>query len=142
MPFPVQGASNNIRSKKFSNRKDVKSDLFERIASNKGLIFEVNKEFPIYKSLREELSPKQASKLNVLMRLVSTKINSIRKTHESKSFVELNDEDSNLSEADMVLSIQVLLEHGIDKKVIKSNVLPEMGYTIETLPEKIIKMLN
>ncbi len=129
--------------KKFSNRKDVKTELFEQIASNKGAILEVNKEFPIYKSLSDELLPEQLSKFRVLMRLVSTKINSLKKTHEPRPFVELNNNSNNsLSEEDILLSIDVLLDNKIDKKIIKNTILPEMGYTIDTLPEKIIKKLN
>ena len=128
--------------KKFFNKKDVKLDLFERRATNKGLMFEINQEFPIYKTLIEKLSPLQLSKLNVLMKLIFTKINSIRKTHESKPFVELKDKSSDLSVADITTSINTLLDNGVDKKYIKNNILPELGYSMDTLPNEIMKLLD
>ena len=76
------------------------------------------------------------------MKIVSTTVNSIRKAHEPKPFVELNEQIDDLSAADLVLAIKTLLENNIEKKYIKSNVLPKMGYAIDTLPDEVLRMLG
>ena len=72
----------------FENSQEQKTknhvQLFERTYSNKGSILEVNNNFPLVKSLQEFLNKKQKTQLNLLLRMINTRVNNIRHVHEEK----------------------------------------------------------
>jgi len=114
--------------------------LFEKKASNKGVLLEINKKFPLLENLIEDLSKEQKSKLNFLLRMINTRINIIRHSHEDKPFVGLEEKDG-ISNAELISNIKELKKH-ISVVDIKNKFLPTLGYTVETLPNEVFELLK
>lgn len=121
--------------------KKNKATLFERIASNKGSLLELNKEFPLVSNLLVSVSSTDKSNIHTLIKMINTTINEIRKTHEDKTFVGIFEEDG-ITIDDLIISIRDLKNSGLDNEYIKNELLPKMGYRIDSLPIQIIKELN
>ncbi len=131
----------NRGTNKFPTRKEKTSSLFERTASNKGMLLEVNTHFPIIQALNNELSSSGQAHLKVLLRMINTQISDIRQTHEDKVFLGVESND-NLSIEELLKTINSLILAGIDIKVIKREVLPKLGYKTDSYPQEILKILN
>ena len=128
--------------RKFSgDKKELTSQLFERKASNKGVLLELNNDFPLLKSLMGELKKDQLSKLNLVLRMINTRINSIRQSHEAKSFVGVEEKDG-LSLEEIILCVKQLQNSGMSSEQIKIDILPNLGYIESSLPEKLMNLLN
>jgi hypothetical protein len=128
--------------RKFSNRvNEDKVQLFERKASNKGTLLEVNNNFPLLKSLMNDLEKEQRTKLNLVIRMINTIINQIRQTHEEKSFVGIEEEDG-LSLDDLIKCVTELKETGLSSEQIKKDILPNLGYLESSLPEEVLQQLK
>ena len=124
-----------------SNRKDENVQLFERKASNKGTLLEVNNNFPLLKSLMSELKKEQLVKLNLVIRMINTRINEIRQTHEEKSFVGIEEKDG-MSLKDLITCVNELLASGLSPELIKSDIIPNLGFREITLPQEVIQLLK
>lgn len=123
------------------NRREDKIQLFIRKASNKGVLRELNTDFPLLKKLKEELTDKQISRLKMLIRMINTTINKIKQTHEESSF-ERTVENGGLTTGDLITCITELKKSGLDSNIIKKRILPELGYKSDSLPEEIINLLK
>jgi hypothetical protein len=77
----------------------------------------------------------------VLIRLVNTTVNKIRQNHEDRAFRGIEEEDG-LSTRDLVMSVQDLVKSGVDVKTISKHVLPQLGYTPDSLPEEVLQLLQ
>jgi len=126
--------------KKFSGNKN-KAELFKRRASSKGTLVEINLDFPLLNDLKKELTAQQFSKLNIVFKMINTIINKIRHTHEEKPFVGMAEEDG-MTLDELVSSIEVLKKSGLDPEIIKTKILPDLGYKLETLPDELSKMIS
>ena len=73
--------------------------------------------------------------------MINTQINIIRQTHEDKIFLDI-DNASEISINELRDTINALLEKGIDKKMIKTQILPNLGYKITSFPEEIARILD
>lgn len=128
--------------RKFSlNGKKDNVQLFERKASNKGTLLEVNSSFPILKSLMSDLKKEQLTKLNLVIRMINTRINEMRQTHEEKSFVGIEEKDG-LTLNDLIAAINQLKESGLNSVQIRKDILPNLGYKMESLPVEILNLLD
>lgn len=127
--------------KKFPTKNERTSSLFERTASNKGMLLEVNTDFPILQALNKELSSSGQAQLKVLLRMINTQISDIRQTHDDQVFLGV-ERNNNLSTEELLETINSLILAGIDIKVIKTEVLPKLGYKMDSFPEEILKVLN
>lgn len=128
--------------RKFSNnRSEDNVQLFERKASNKGTLLELNNNFPLLRTLRDGLKKEQLTKLNLVMRMINTRINHIRQTHEEKAFVGIEEKDG-LSLKDFIICINELKESGLSSEHIKSDILPNLGFTEGSLPPEIMQLLK
>lgn len=128
--------------RKFSESKAKDHiQLFERTASNKGSILEVNKNFPIIQNLENSLNNDQKSQLNLILRMINTRVNSIRHVHEEKEFVDVEDKDG-ISPLDLKNNISDLLENGLSKELIKESIIPHLGFKYNSLPEEIKTLLK
>lgn len=128
--------------RKFSgDKKERTSQLFERKASSKGILLELNNEFPLLKSFMGELKKDQLSKLNLVIRMINTRINSIRQSHEAQSFVGVEEKDG-LSLEEIILCIKQLKDTGMTSEQIKIDILPNLGYIEASLPEKLMDLLK
>lgn len=124
-----------------SNRKEDNVQLFERKASNKGTLLEINSSFPLLKSLMSELNEEQLVKLRLVIRMINTRINRIRQTHEEKSFVGIEDKDG-LSLKDLTNCVNELIESGLSSEMIKSDILPNLGFLESSLPQEVRQLLK
>ena len=128
--------------RKFSGeKKEDKIQLFSRKATNKGTLLELNDAFPILESLRKSLDKEQKTKLNFLIRMLNTRVNYIRQTHQENEFTGIVDKDGLASE-EIVECINQLLKNGISKEIIKKDILPNLGYREITFPDEIIDLLK
>lgn len=128
--------------RKFSSiRKEDNVQLFERKASNKGTLLEVNSSFPLLKSLMGELNKGQLTKLNLVIRMINTRINEIRQTHEEKAFVGIEEKDG-LSLKDLVMCVNELIASGLCAELIKTDILPNLGFAETSLPSEVMQLLK
>jgi hypothetical protein len=129
--------------KKISNNSILEKDratLFNKKASNKGVVLELNKNFSLYSSVYESLKDNKKSKFNVLMKMIETSVNNMRSTHVPESY---NVSEKNTIDVDQILiSIEEFKKSGIDNRTIKKDILPLLGFTFESLPEDIKKELK
>ncbi len=126
---------------RFSIKKDNKVTLFERKASSRGMLLELNRDFPIIESLNKELSVSSQAQLRVLLKMINRQINSIRQLHKDKLFLDLKEEDG-LTSNDLLNMINGLISNGIDKQLIKKEILPNLGYKMNSFPDNILKVLD
>lgn len=122
-------------------KKEPTAQLFERKASNKGMLLEINNAFPILSLLKNELNKEQNSKLNLLLRMINTRVNEIRQTHEEKSFIGIEEKDG-LSTDDLFTCINQLKSSGFTTEQIKNDILINLGYKINSFPVEILELLK
>jgi hypothetical protein len=128
--------------RKFSGTKSQNHvQLFERSYSNKGSILEVNNNFPLVKNLQESLNKKQVSKLNLLLRMINTRVNNIRHVHEEKEFLGIEEKDG-IDLNSLITTVEELIKSGISKIMIKEDILPHLGFKISSIPDEIKRLLN
>jgi hypothetical protein len=118
-----------------------KQQLFTKVPSNRGIQLELNPEFPLIEGLWANLPKDHRKLLMLLVRMINTAMNKLRRTHEDKVFVETNSEET-LSTIDIIEVLKKLLDGGMTKDGIKKNVLPGLGYTEESMPVEIIEFLK
>ncbi|MCB4800026.1 ATP-binding protein [Neotamlana laminarinivorans] len=123
--------------RKFSGTKTQNHvQLFERGYSNKGSILEVNNNFPLVRNLKDSLDKKQKSQLNLLLRMINTRVNNIRHVHEEKEFMGIEEKDG-ISLEELYNNILELLTSGISKEMIKEEIIPHLGFKYASLPDVI-----
>jgi hypothetical protein len=115
--------------------------LFERSYSNKGSVLEVNENFPILKNLKNSLDKLQKSKLNLLLRMINTRVNNIRHVHEERDFLGIEEKDG-LTIEELESNINELLLGGMTIELIKEEIIPHLGFKYSSLPESIKSLLN
>jgi small nuclear ribonucleoprotein (snRNP)-like protein len=125
-----------------SKKSDSVQMLFDRNASNKGTILEINADFPIVKLLEDSLNPSQKKSFALLKRMINTTINKMRNSHNDKSFSIQEASEEGLELQDLIESIQNLLKMGTNKETIKNTILPALGFRIDTIPTEINKLLK
>ncbi|MGV3705095.1 MAG: ATP-binding protein [Arcticibacter sp.] len=124
-----------------SKEADTIAQLFQRIASNKGTLLEVNSEFPLVKVLESKIDAESRKILKVLIRMINTTVNKIRHVHDDYSYVDNGLSSSGDADA-LQATISQLLTSGTSKQNIKETILPALGYRIDTIPDNINEMLN
>ena len=122
-----------------SSKKDL--NIFSKIATNKGVILEFNQDHPILKNFYDSLSDAQKLKYSIIQRMISVKINKIRKAHEQEDF-EYLESPLNLSVNEIIQNIEELRKLGFDKKQITVSFIQELGLNVNTLPLEIKVLLN
>jgi len=128
--------------RKFSGEKSNQNiELFDRSYSNKGSVLEVNNNFPIVKALKESLSKKQKSQLNLLLRMINTRVNSIRHVHEERDFIGLEEKDG-MSSDELKNSILEWQSNGISNEIIREDIIPHLGFRHSSLPCDIKSLLK
>jgi len=123
------------------SKKENSAQLFEKIASKKGTLLELNHNFPLLNSLREELKGEQLTKLNLILRMINTRINKIRQTHEEKEFVGIEEKDG-FSLEDLIKCVNELIESGLSSELIKNEILPNLGFKQSSLPQEVLQLLK
>jgi hypothetical protein len=132
----------NRAIRKFSaNAKEDNIQLFERKASNKGTLLEINNRFPLLRSLMTELDKSQITKLNLIIRMINTRINEIRQTHEERIFTGIEEKDG-LSLKDLISCVKDLISSGLTTEIIKNDILPSLGFIESSLPDEVVQLLK
>ncbi len=88
-----------------------------------------------------ELNKEQITKLNLVIRMINTRINEIRQTHEEKAFVGIEEKDG-LSLNDLLTCVKELIASGLSADLIKTDILPNLGFTENSLPPEVIQILK
>lgn len=128
--------------RKFSStRKESIVQLFERKASNKGTLLELNNSFPLLKSLMGDLNKDQLTKLNLVIRMINTRINKIRQTHEEKLYIGIAEKDG-LSKEDLIICVKELKKSGLSSDQIKTDIIPNLGFAENSLPPEVLQLLK
>ena len=128
--------------RKFPDSKNKnKGELFGKKASNKGVLLELNSDFPLINALENELSALQLSQFKSLMRMINTFLNKIRQSHEDVNFLGI-EEDDGVSLRDLVSTVKKLKNSGLDSEFIKNEILPHYGFKNGSLPIEIMKELK
>ncbi|MGP8217093.1 MAG: ATP-binding protein [Bacteroidia bacterium] len=122
-------------------KKEDKINLFSKVATNKGVMLEMNKDFPLLSNLKKGLNKGQQLNLDILIRMVNNSINKIKHFHEDKQFtgVELQD---GVSLSSLKTVISDLLTSGVAAEQIKENIIPLLGFTYESLPDELKQTLK
>jgi hypothetical protein len=128
--------------RKFSGVKSVQNfQLFEKFSSNKGSILEVNLNFPLIQSLFESCDESQKAKIKLILRMINNQVNDIRHVHEEKEFTGIVEKDG-VDVVEIEKTIKELLLKGFSKEIIKEDVLPHLGFKLNSLPEALRKILS
>lgn len=123
------------------NKTEDNERLFKKFPTSKGMRLEVNKDFPLLKSLKNDIPPSQKANLNLFFRMINTVINRIRQSHEDDDFVNIKTEDS-ITPSELCSFIKSLRSNGMSSKFIKNNVMPDLGIKPDTLPIDIQNLLK
>ena len=126
---------------KFPKKSQSQESLFVRSPSNKGVLLEVNSEFPIVTQLHQELSTQGQAQLKILLKMINTQISNIKQTHEDRVFLGI-EKDNNITTDQLLTTIHALIKSGIAPQIIKKEILPKLGYTITSYPDEILKALD
>jgi lipoate synthase len=74
----------------------------------------------------------------MLLSMVNTRINKIRSTQTNQSFLD----GVNLSKEELIMNIKDLKSRGVNSTTISQYVIPELGYTLESLPQEVLELLK
>lgn len=157
IPFNLRNAFNNYilelkdqATAEFRNRLVSKFprsghkksfSLFEKRPSNKGMLVEINPEFSILKELMESISENHRKDLRILIRMINTTVNSIKKVQDDKVYTGDAQEDG-ISIEEFEELAQRLKVAGMTEEDFIKEIIPALGYNPETIPERIIKIVK
>ena len=71
----------------------------------------------------------------------NTRINKIRQTHEDIAFIGIEEKDG-LSVKDLVTCVNELIASGLSSELIKTDILPNLGFTESSLPQEVMHLLK
>jgi len=122
-------------------RENAKELLFQRIPTDRGMILQINQDFPLLRSIMQELNESQLRSLKIVFRIINTSINKIRQVHQD---VDMNVIDAAVDFAanDILNAITLLRKNGISSKQIKETFLTSLGINESSLPIEIIEALK
>ncbi|TCC88781.1 ATP-binding protein [Pedobacter frigiditerrae] len=123
------------------NKKGNVAQLFERVASNKGILLKLNAEFALTKSFKATLNDEQATLFRLISKMVNTQINEIRQAHQDTAYSGVSEKDE-IEPMDLEKCIIELKKNGLSVESIREDILPGLGFNLSSLPEAIINLLN
>jgi hypothetical protein len=88
-----------------------------------------------------ELNKDQLTKLNLVIRMINTRINKIRQTHEEKLYLGIEEKDG-LSKEDLINCVKEFKESGLSSDLIKTDILPNLGFAEKSLPPEVMQLLK
>lgn len=128
--------------KKFGGKKkENTAQLFERMASNRGILLEMNHDFALTRALRATLDSNQTTLLNLIMKMVNTHINEIRQAHQHVDFTGVPEKDG-ITHAELEQCILRLKKSGLSSEIIRNDILPDLGFNEATIPETVLNLLK
>ena len=91
------------------------------------------------KSLKENLNQEQISLLNIILKITTNLINTIRQVDEIEV---INNQKNTTDINDLKIAISELKKLGLSVESIKSQLLQNIGIDISDIPEEISEILN
>ncbi|GAA3951473.1 ATP-binding protein [Chitinophaga oryziterrae] len=125
-------------------RSAVKSQvkmIFKKIPTSHGMAMVIDKDFTLLKSLTDTLTEQQNKQLKIILRMITTTVNKIKKVHTDENYVSLVEKEG-IQEVDIKEAIMQLLADRISKENILNDILPAMGIDINTLSASILSLLQ
>jgi hypothetical protein len=134
--------------KEFYNFSDhgqpLKSDgksVFKKVPTTEGISLAIDEDFPILNALVKTLTKEQTGQLKIILRIITTYVNKIKKVHADNTYSTIVETNS-VQENDIREAIQLLFSSGVSKESILNEVIPAMGITPESLPAPILVLLQ
>jgi len=115
--------------------------IFAKVPTSRGMALEIDDTFPLLEELMTSLNEKQQKKLRIILRMITTIVNKVKKVHEDASYTEWTEKDK-FSEADLINTITLMLKSGITKKDLLNEMIPAMGINASSLPQSVMNLLN
>jgi hypothetical protein len=115
--------------------------LFDRISSDRGALLELNEKFPLIQSLTESLSSENKMKFKLIMKMINTRVNTIRHVHEEQDFVGIEGKDG-FSKKEVKDTIIQLLDNGFSTQMIKNSVMSNLGINFSSFPQDVKELLS
>ncbi|MEM5533455.1 ATP-binding protein [Pseudoalteromonas arctica] len=129
----------NREIRRFPDKGMNNLKLFERKASNRDVLLEINENYPLLKALLREVSKSQSARLKIIFRMINTTVNKLRNVHEDNYY---NESENTLQIEDLIENIEEFKNIGISNKMINTLLINELGYKYESLPEKVKTILK
>ena len=104
--------------------------------------FEINNQFPLIRTAFEGLNKLQASSFKFILKMLVVKLNIIRDSHQQQSFITEIKSESTISEKELEDAISKLRNSGIPPETIKKDLIPSLGYSFDSLPNSVLKLLE
>jgi hypothetical protein len=114
--------------------------VFLRRPQSKGMLLELNENFPVIALLKEQLTEQQFKLFRIIARLVNTSINKTRQVHEDASFAQIIRDPVEI--AQIKASITALKRSGLTNDLIRQSFLIALGFRIDTVPTDILELLK
>lgn len=122
-------------------KKENIAQLFERVASSKGILLELNSEFAIIKALMSTMNRDQIALFGLISKMINTQVNEIRQTHQNTDFTGIPEKDGiDISELEKCIS--ELKKRGLSSEIVREDIVPGLGFNISSLPEHILNLIN
>ena len=115
--------------------------FIETVASNRGAQMRINASFPLVDGLMNAMDAKQSAQFKAILRMFSKELNSIRKVHKDTNFIGVVDNDG-LTKSELFEIITELLRDGFDPAYIKSHIIGQLGFKLNSLPAEIVELLK
>jgi len=112
--------------------------LFIRRASSKGMLMEINEEFPVIMALKKQLTEEQYRLFGIIQRMFTTSINKVRQVQEDRTFLQATNED--MPEPELVRIIEALKSSGMTGEQVQHTLEVGMGLRITTAPQHILNI--
>jgi hypothetical protein len=113
--------------------------LYTKVASNRGVLLIINNEFKLLKSFKESLTKEQNSILNIILKITTKLINTIRQVDD----VEVSSNENNSSDInDLKVAIIELKKLNLSVESIKTQLLQNIGIDLNNMPDEISELLN
>ncbi|MCL8007901.1 ATP-binding protein [Gelidibacter japonicus] len=126
--------------KKSTHANNPSVALLSRTVTTKGVIYEINKNFPLVNVISKNLNDTQKNNFNFLLRSINLLLNKQR--HSDEDYLKFIEEEDNKNLNDIEKAVKGLLENGINTKDIFEILLKDLGYNKNNLTENLKKILD
>jgi len=131
--------------RKFAGQRSSSNQaLFEKYASSKGSLIDINLDNPVVSSLARSLESSQLAQLKVIFKMISRRINIIRSAMKETETISISDDENynGFLISDLIENIKTLQSQGVDNAYIIEEVLPLLGYNKSNVPIEITNLLT
>jgi hypothetical protein len=121
--------------------KSPLKSIFMKVPTSKGMLLEIDNNFPLLQTLATTLNDEQQKRLRVIFRMIMTAVNKIKKVHEEATYIEWIEKDR-FTDTDINNMITFMLESGISRKDVLNEMIPDLGISIQSLPQSVMNLLK